>query len=126
MKKINDTIEMTNKEAAIIIGNLPVPTNDDCYSIPEYQMAKAKAIDILNRTIDADSISREDVLLCFTGEIYENDTIESYIARVSKRIKNLKNVSSLMELAILEKAQMDYRLAYEEGYNKAKEEMSNG
>jgi len=37
---------MTNKEAQTIIGNLPI-YGDDCYSITEYQEAKAIAIKAL-------------------------------------------------------------------------------
>lgn len=37
---------MTNKEAQTIIGNLPI-YGDDCYSITEYQEAKAMAIKAL-------------------------------------------------------------------------------
>ena len=37
---------MNNKEAAIIIGNIPV-NGDDCYTICEYQEAKARAIQAL-------------------------------------------------------------------------------
>lgn len=37
---------MNNKEAAIIVGNIPI-IGDECYSIPEYQEAKARAIQAL-------------------------------------------------------------------------------
>lgn len=37
---------MTREEAQIIIGNIPI-YGDDCYTIPEYQEAKAKAIEAL-------------------------------------------------------------------------------
>lgn len=37
---------MTREEAKIIIGNIPI-YGDDCYTIPEYQEAKAKAIEAL-------------------------------------------------------------------------------
>jgi len=37
---------MTNEEASIIIGNIPI-NGDGCYSIPEYQKAKAMAIKAL-------------------------------------------------------------------------------
>lgn len=37
---------MTNKEAVVILGNLSV-NGDECYTISEYQQAKAKAIDAL-------------------------------------------------------------------------------
>ena len=37
---------MTNEEARIIVGNIPI-NGDECYSIPEYQQAKAMAIKAL-------------------------------------------------------------------------------
>ena len=39
---------MTREEAQIIIGNIPI-YGDDCYTIPEYQEAKIKAIEALER-----------------------------------------------------------------------------
>ena len=49
---------MTNKDAAIIIGNIPVPTDDECYTISEYQWAKAIAIDSLlsDKTVTANYV----------------------------------------------------------------------
>ena len=42
---------MTNEEAAIIIGNIPIKPEvlDDCYSIAEYQWAKGMAIKALEQ-----------------------------------------------------------------------------
>jgi len=42
---------MTNEEASIIIGNIPInsDTMDDCYSITEYQEAKTMAIKALEQ-----------------------------------------------------------------------------
>lgn len=37
---------MTNEEASIIVGNMPI-NGDECYSISEYQQAKAMAIKAL-------------------------------------------------------------------------------
>ena len=39
-----------------------------------------------------DTISREDALMCLTGEIKETDTIETIIARSGRRIKSLPSV----------------------------------
>ena len=39
---------MTNKDASIIIGNIPIK-GDDCYTIAEYQEAKARAIQALEQ-----------------------------------------------------------------------------
>lgn len=43
---------MTNKEAQIVIGNIPIKPEvlDDCYDITEYQEAKAMAIKALGQT----------------------------------------------------------------------------
>lgn len=38
---------MTNEQAQIIIGNIPIDGQDECYSISEYQEAKAMAIEAL-------------------------------------------------------------------------------
>ena len=37
---------MTNEEASTIVGNMPI-NGDECYSIPEYQQAKAMSIQAL-------------------------------------------------------------------------------
>lgn len=56
---------MTNEEASVIIGNIPIE-GDDCYTIAEYQEAKAMAIKALNKALEQqpceDCISREKVL----------------------------------------------------------------
>lgn len=39
-----------------------------------------------------DAISREDALMCLTGEIKETDTIETIIARSGRRIRKLPSV----------------------------------
>lgn len=43
---------MTNEEAKIVIGNIPIKPEvlDDCYSITEYQEAKTMAIKALEQT----------------------------------------------------------------------------
>ena len=60
---------MTREEASIIIGNIPI-NGDECYTISEYQQAKAMAIKALEhpeRNVVAivpcgDTISRQAVL----------------------------------------------------------------
>lgn len=51
---------MTNKDASIIIGNIPIE-GDDCYTIAEYQEAKARAIQALEAQPSEDCISRQAV-----------------------------------------------------------------
>lgn len=55
---------MTNEEAQIIIGNIPIKPEvlDDCYSIAEYQEAKAMAIKALEQEPCEDCISREQAI----------------------------------------------------------------
>ena len=50
---------MTREEAAIIIGNIPINEGDDCYTIAEYQKAKAMAIKELNQVGVLDKIRAE-------------------------------------------------------------------
>ena len=38
---------MTPDEASIIVGNIPIDGQDECYDITEYQQAKAMAIEAL-------------------------------------------------------------------------------
>ena len=52
---------MTREEASIIIGNIPI-NGDGCYTISEYQEAKAMAIEVLEREPCEDAISRKAVL----------------------------------------------------------------
>jgi hypothetical protein len=52
---------MTNEKASIIVGNLPI-NGDECYSISEYQQAKAMAIKALEQQACEDCISRQAVL----------------------------------------------------------------
>ena len=115
---MDNTIEMTNEQAAIIIGNLPINGEDDCYSISKYQWAKTKAIDALTRRVDVDSISRKEAIECLNTD---GETVESYKANVSKKIESLEEVSVMMEKAFIEKLQMDVSLAYDRGYAEAKE-----
>ena len=53
---------MTSKEAQIIIGNIPIKPEvlDDCYSIAEYQEAKAMAIEALGQLRDCKTCKHSD------------------------------------------------------------------
>ena len=67
-KESKNIFEMTNEEASIIIGNIPVyPTYPgDDYSIAEYQWAKSMAIQALeqqpfiNKPCISEGVCRED------------------------------------------------------------------
>lgn len=73
---------MTNEEAQIVIGNIPLHPEvlDDCYSITEYQEAKAMAIKALEQEPCEDCISRKGLL-----KIYEDRFLEL------QKIKRLKD-----------------------------------
>ena len=64
---------MTNEEAQIIIGNIPIKPEvlDDCYDITEYQEAKAMAIKALEQT---DKIEESN----FSTEQYKADLQAAY------------------------------------------------
>ena len=53
---------MTREETAVIIGNIPINEGDDCYTIAEYQEAKAMAIKALEQESCDDCISRQAAL----------------------------------------------------------------
>ncbi len=57
--KVRD--DMTREEAQIIIGNIPIDGQDECYSIAEYQEAKTMAIKALEQELCDDCISRQAV-----------------------------------------------------------------
>ena len=60
-----------------------------------------------------DAISREDALMCLTGEIKETDTIEIIIARFARRIRKLPPVNPQpCEDAISRQAVQDYIAKY--------------
>lgn len=52
---------MTNEEAQIVIGNIPLHPKvlDDCYSITEYQEAKAMAIEALEQESTIKALGEE-------------------------------------------------------------------
>jgi len=52
---------MTNEEAIIVLGNLPVYP-DDSYCVTEYQEAKTMAIEALEQEPSQDCISRQEAL----------------------------------------------------------------
>ena len=85
---------MTIEEASIIIGNIPI-NGDGYYSIPEYQQAKAIAIQSLEAwgKIDDDIASLQDIYSIGGTDtekaIWENlqavrKTIHEYLSEVSE------------------------------------------
>lgn len=58
---------MTIEEASIIIGNIPI-NGDGCYSISEYQQAKARAIEALEQKLCEDVVKKD----CDKCAYYDN------------------------------------------------------
>lgn len=50
---------MTREDATISVGNIPINEGDDCYTIAEYQEAKAMAIKALKQVEVLDKIRAE-------------------------------------------------------------------
>lgn len=51
---------MTNQEAFYIVGNIPIPTDDNNYDICQYQEAKAIALDCIQK-IDNIQNAKKDI-----------------------------------------------------------------
>ena len=73
---------MTNEEAKIVIGNIPIKPEvlDDCYSITEYQEAKTMAIKALKQQSCKDCISRQEAL-SYKHIVYDDDGIGYSVVR---------------------------------------------
>lgn len=83
---------MTNHEASIIIGNIPIDGQDDCYTVDEYQEAKALAIQVLEQSQDSDLISRNAVLkICKEEWMGVGDCLEHH--PMASRIVKLPSIS---------------------------------
>ena len=81
---------MTNEEASVIIGNIPI-IGDGCYSIPEYQQAKAMAIQSLEawdkvREIFKAKSTSKDWEYIHDLQIWEDalDIIDKHLSEVSE------------------------------------------
>jgi SOS response regulatory protein OraA/RecX len=80
---------MTREDATIIVGNIPINEGDDCYTIAEYQEAKAMAIKALKQVEVLDKmraeIDRQQKWLLYAGYTACNvdialDAIKSVVA----------------------------------------------
>ena len=67
---------MTNDEASIIVGNIPI-NGDECYSISEYQQAKAKAIKALE-TVERIKARRRELEKKLQGSFSLSEATEYY------------------------------------------------
>lgn len=69
---------MTKEKAKIIIGNIPIPI-EDCYTITEYQEAKAEAINALEQ--DNEEIFKQFKKKVFleSEDVLGNEMVDSYM-----------------------------------------------
>ena len=79
---------MTRKDAAIIVGNIPIDKGDDCYTIAEYQQAKAMAIKALEQEPCDDAISKQAVVDYLCTHCPDN-------AECFEDCDDIKNIKSL-------------------------------
>ena len=76
---------MTNPEASVIMGNLPI-NGDECYDITQYQEAKAmaiKALGALQKIIDLDTYDQP--MNAWTGIAYVKRIVEEAFGEVGER-----------------------------------------
>lgn len=52
---------MSNQEAFYIVGNMPIPTEDNNYDICQYQEAKAIALDCIQKIDDIKDILKSAI-----------------------------------------------------------------
>ena len=69
---LEQMITYIKEAASIIVGNIPI-NGDGCYSIPEYQQAKAMAIEALEQQPCEDCISRQAVLSYICNDLEFGD-----------------------------------------------------
>ena len=82
---------MNNKEAINIISQMI--KDEEGFLSDNTVKAHKMAIRALEQEPCDDAISREDALMCLTGEIKDTDTIETIIARFIKRLRSLPHVN---------------------------------
>ena len=85
------------EKAKIIIGNIPInPENmDDCYTLSEYQEAKAMAIESLSVDQCEDTISRQSVLAeTYSWSKDEFLRVTNPFNYLRKRVKSLPSVTT--------------------------------
>lgn len=75
---------MTNEEASIIVGNIPI-NGDGCYSISEYQQAKAMAIEALEQKEKSEYEHDHEVVKAYNdGQAFILDKIRAEIEKESE------------------------------------------
>ena len=79
---------MTKEEAFCIIGNIPIPVDDESYTAPEYQQAKAIAIDCILKVVENEK-GKEERRRIQHKRYYEKNK-EKTISRIKERYNRLK------------------------------------
>ena len=79
---------MTREEAFYIIGNIPIPTDDESYSIAEYQEAKTIALDCIQKVINLKD-QKEEKTRIQHKRYYENNR-DKTLSRMKNRYNRLK------------------------------------
>lgn len=69
---------MTNNEAFIILGNIPIPVDDECYDICQYQEAKAIALDAVSKQEEQEVTHESSIYSKYTCPRCKN-VIEEWI-----------------------------------------------
>ncbi len=88
---------MTNKEAQIIIGNIPIKPEvlDDCYSIAEYQEAKTMAIEALEQQSCEDCTVIKKLSRKYYVEDAYGYTDENIVSKLNEIIDVVNKLSSI-------------------------------
>lgn len=89
---------MTNEQAQIIIGNIPIDGQDECYSIAEYQEAKTMAIKALEQEpkTEDDAISRQAAIknvAQIAKVVAKSDKQKSLCGRIIFMLEHMSEVS---------------------------------
>lgn len=97
---------MNEQEAFYIIGNIPIPIDDDNYDICQYQEAKAIALDCIQRVANEKIYTEEYGYMMWDGgyeqgrldviEEFKNKLIELYHKRYMHDIY-LDDIDSIVE-----------------------------
>ena len=67
---------MTNQEAFYIVGNIPIPTDNENYDICQYQEAKAIALDCIQKIDDIKDILKKAIPTVYGKEKTIDEILE--------------------------------------------------
>lgn len=98
---------MTNREAFYIIGNIPIPIDDENYDICQYQEAKAIALDCIDKVDKINEVLmelEEELTLadkekerCAKENPLQFDNAKGYANGISNAIDLIKNKLGVSE-----------------------------